>query len=77
MQRKLNYALIDEVDSILIDEAKSHKDWAKSIERLAQHPEWVEMLKTNLHNSVKDKYSLTNVTTERAKWYAEICGREL
>ena len=51
---------------ILIDEAKSHKDWAKSIERLAQHPEWVEMLKTNLHNSVKDKYSLTNVTTERA-----------
>ena len=61
---------------ILIDEAKSHKDWAKSIERLAQHPEWVEMLKTNLHNSVKDKYSLTNVTTERAKWYAEICGRE-
>lgn len=64
---------IDETgNAILIDERKNHKDWAKAIEKLANNPELVKLLQDNLYNSIKDKYNLTKVTTDRANWYKEI-----
>ena len=60
---------------ILIDKTKAHKDWAKAIEKLVKNPEYIEQLRTNLHNSIKDKYDLRNVTKERAEWYKEIVKR--
>lgn len=60
---------------ILIDKMKAHKDWAKTIEKLVKNPEHIEKLRTNLHNFVKDKYDLANVTHERAAWYKEITKR--
>lgn len=60
---------------ILIDKMKAHKDWAKTIEKLVKNPEHIERLRTNLHNFVKDKYDLANVTHERAAWYKEITKR--
>ena len=60
---------------VLIDKTKAHKDWAKTIEKLVKNPEHIEKLRVNLHNSIKDKYDLTNVTHERAAWYKEIVKR--
>lgn len=57
---------------ILIDKNKAHKDWAKAIEKLVKNPEYIEMLRNNLHESVKDKYNLANVTAERAEFYKSI-----
>ena len=60
---------------VLIDKIKAHKDWAKTIEKLVRNPEHIEKLRENLHNSIKDKYDLVNVTHERAAWYKEIVKR--
>lgn len=57
---------------ILIDKIKKHKDWAKAIEKLVKNPEYIETLKKNLHETVKDKYNLSNVTKERVEFYKEI-----
>lgn len=61
-----------EGNCILIDKIKKHKDWAKAIEKLVKNPEHIETLKKNLHETVKDKYNLSNVTKERAEFYKEI-----
>lgn len=61
---------------ILIDKTKVHKDWSKAIERLVKHPEYIEMLQKNLHESIKDKYNLANVTKDRVEFYKEIVGRK-
>jgi glycosyltransferase involved in cell wall biosynthesis len=57
---------------ILIDRRKCHKDWAKAIMKLTEHPEWIKMLQDNMYNTVKDKYDIRNVTKERAEWYKNI-----
>ena len=64
-----------EGNCIMIDKMKAHKDWAKAIEKLVKNPEYVEMLRTNLYNTVKDKYDIHNVTKERAEWYKSIVKR--
>lgn len=64
---------IDETGNcILIDSDKKHKDWAKAIKRLVEHPEYIKMLQDNLYETVKDKYDIRNVTRERAEWYKSI-----
>lgn len=60
---------------ILIDSNKAHKDWAKAIKKLVNNPELVETLRTNLHNTITEKYDLNNVTRERAEWYRSIIKR--
>lgn len=57
---------------ILIDKTKAHKDWAKTIERLVKNPEYLNILRKNLHETVKEKYNLSNVVRERAEWYKQI-----
>lgn len=64
-----------EGNCVLIDKIKAHKDWAKTIEKLVRNPEHIEALRTNLHNLVKDKYDLRNVTHDRAQWYKDIVKR--
>lgn len=57
---------------ILIDPRKKHKDWKRAIVKLANNPEYIEILKKNLHELVKDKYNIENVTKTRAEWYKSI-----
>lgn len=57
---------------ILIDPAKKHKDWAKAIKKIVEHPEYIQILTDNLYNTVKDKYDIRNVTQRRAEWYRKI-----
>ena len=58
--------------ALLVDSRKNHKDWAKNINFLAEHPEYVEKLKENLYNFVKNKYSLEKVCEERVNVYKYI-----
>lgn len=58
--------------ALLVDSRKNHKDWAKNINFLAEHPEYVEKLKENLYNFVKNKYSLEKVCEERVNVYKHI-----
>lgn len=58
--------------ALLVDSRKNHKDWAKNINFLAEHPEYVEKLKENLYNFVKNKYSLEKVCEERVNVYKNI-----
>lgn len=58
--------------ALLVDSRKNHKDWAKNINFLAEHLEYVEKLKENLYNFVKNKYSLEKVCEERVNVYKDI-----
>lgn len=57
---------------ILIDPSKKHKEWARSIKRLVEHPEYIKMLQDNMYETVKDKYDIRNITKRRAEWYKSI-----
>ena len=61
---------------ILIDETRAHKDWAKAIEKLVKHPEYVKMLQDNLYRDFHEKYDLRTVTEQRAKFYREIIKKK-
>ena len=63
-------------NAILIDRNKAHKDWAKTIERLVKHPEYVKMLQDNLYRDFHEKYDLRNVTAQRAEFYKKITNKE-
>jgi len=59
-------------NGILIDSNKNHKDWYSSIKKLIQNPEVVKQLQENLHNTVKDTYSLDKVTEQRREIYLNL-----
>lgn len=57
-------------NGILIDDNKD--GWYKAIRKVIQEPEYRQMLAENLHNFVKDKYELKNVTALRAEIYKKV-----
>ena len=57
---------------ILVDKRKAHKDFVKAIKKLVDNPELITTLQNNMHETVKDKYDIRNVTDKRAAWYKEI-----
>lgn len=59
-------------NAILIDENKNHKDWAKAIKKLVENPELITSLQNNIHESLKEKFDLRNVTAQRAEFYRNI-----
>ena len=60
---------------ILIDNAKAHKDWYKTIEKLVKNPEYVKKLQENLHKHIVENYDINKVTADRAAWYKQICKK--
>jgi glycosyltransferase involved in cell wall biosynthesis len=63
-------------NALLVDSAKNHKLWAKYITRLVKDRSLVTKLQENLHNTVKDKYSLKTVCEQRVKEYLKMMGKE-
>lgn len=63
-------------NALLVDTAKNHKLWAKYITKLVKDRSLVTKLQENLHNTVKDKYSLKTVCEQRVKEYLKIMGKE-
>jgi glycosyltransferase involved in cell wall biosynthesis len=65
----------DNGNSLLVDSSKNHKQWAKYITRLVNDREMLSKLQHNLHETVKDKYSLSTVCEQRVKEYLNILGK--
>lgn len=62
--------------ALLVDSSKNHKQWAKYINKLADDRDMLKKLQDNLHNFVKDKYTLEAVCKERVKLYKSIVNKE-
>lgn len=65
-----------EGNCVLIDPAKAHKAWFKSIKKLAKQPELIKLLQNNMYEHVKDIYDINTVTANRAAWYKEIVKKK-
>jgi glycosyltransferase involved in cell wall biosynthesis len=63
-------------NGILVDTSKNHKDWYKFIKKLVQNPELIKQLSTNLHNTVKDTYSIDKVTESRRDLYLKLVNEK-
>lgn len=56
-------------NALLVEPGKDGKLWAKYIKRLVEDKELLELIRRNLHDTVKDTYSLDKVTEKRAEFY--------
>ena len=65
----------EEGNCVLVDNNRAHKEWAKTIEKLVKNPEYIDMLKNNMHKHIVENYDLNKVTAERAEWYKQIKKR--
>lgn len=61
-----------EGNCILIEPEKKHKAWGQAIKKIVEHPEYINIMTTNMYETVKDKYDIKNVTKTRAEWYKSI-----
>jgi len=59
-------------NSILVDSGKNHKDWYGAIKKLVNNPDVVKTLQENLHETVKDTYSINKVTEKRRELYLNL-----
>ena len=62
-------------NSILVETKKNHKDWYGAIKKLIRNPEVITTLQENLHNTVKDLYSLDKVTADRRELYLDLVAK--
>jgi preprotein translocase subunit SecA len=77
-QRKLHYAIVDEVDSILIDEARTpliiSAPAEESTEKYGQFARLAEALKPEIHFTVDEKLKAVSLTDEGIKAIERILG---
>jgi glycosyltransferase involved in cell wall biosynthesis len=59
-------------NALLVDENRNHSDWSYNIKKLIQNPSWAKELGERLYETVKDTYSLQNVTINRSQFYKSI-----
>ncbi len=59
-------------NGILINPTKNHKDWYNAIKKLINNPSIIKVLQENLHNTVKDLYSIQKVTEDRKNLYISL-----
>jgi len=64
--------LTDGENALLIDVNKNDKGWYQAMRKLILDPGLVEKLSDNLHNFVKDKYDIKNVTKSRVAFYKDV-----
>ena len=62
--------------ALLVDTAKNHKQWAKYINKLANDRDMLKKLQDNLHNFVKDRYSLEEICRQRVEFYKSIVNKD-
>lgn len=56
-------------NAYLVSSSRNHKQWYQHLKRLITNPEQIKILQTNLHNTVKDTYSIETVTKNRRDLY--------
>lgn len=62
--------------ALLVDTSKNHKLWGKYINKLANDRDMLHKLQKNLHEFVKDRYSLETVCKQRADFYKSIVNKD-
>lgn len=62
-------------NALLVDSNKNHKQWAKYIIKLVNDRDMLEKLQKNLHDTVKDKYSLDEVSKIRVSAYVDLMNK--
>ena len=62
-------------NAFLVDSIKNHKFWGKHLIKMIENPELIETLATNLHNTVKDKYSAEAVSKLRREFYLSVVNK--
>ena len=60
---------------VLIEPGTDHKAWAKTIKKLVENPELIDILKDNLSAHAHANYDLADITKRRAEWYKSIVKR--
>lgn len=65
----------DKGNALLVSPSKNHKDWAKQMKRLVENPNMIEDLGNRLYETVKDKYSLKNVCSDRVQFFKTIINK--
>lgn len=64
-----------EANGILIEKNKNHKDWYVAIKKLINNPEMIKTLQDNLHETIKDTYSMDKVTEDRRALYLDLVAK--
>jgi len=64
--------LNDKGNALLVSENKNHKQWQQHMKRLIDNPNMIEDLGNRLYETVKDKYSLVNVSRDRVQFLKSI-----
>jgi glycosyltransferase involved in cell wall biosynthesis len=59
-------------NGFLVGKKESTRGWYECIKKVINNQNLRENLSNNLYEFVKDRYSLENVTKDRAEWYREI-----
>ena len=59
-------------NAYLVSSSKNHKQWYQHLKRLITNPEQIELLQNNLHNTIKDTYSIESVTKNRRDIYLSV-----
>jgi glycosyltransferase involved in cell wall biosynthesis len=59
-------------NALLVDEVRSHSDWAKHIKKLVENPDMIKELGLRLYDTVKDTYDLNKVSDKRAQFYKSL-----
>jgi glycosyltransferase involved in cell wall biosynthesis len=72
LKHSLNQGNFVDGNALLVEEKRNHSDWAYNIKKLIQNPTWAEDLGNRLYETVKDTYSLQNVTKNRAEFYKSL-----
>jgi hypothetical protein len=62
-------------NAFLVDSSKNHKFWGKHLIKMIENPELIKILATNLHNTVKDKYSAEAVSKLRRDFYLSVVNK--
>lgn len=65
----------DKGNALFVNCNRNHKDWAKQMKRLVDNPNMIEDLGNRLYETVKDKYSLKNVCSNRVQFFKSIINK--
>lgn len=65
----------ESANGILIDSIKNHKDWYTALKKLINNPEMIKVLQDNLHETIKNTYSMEKVTEDRRALYLDLVAK--
>ncbi len=63
-------------NSIMVETIKNHKDWYAAIKKLVNNPELIKTLQDNLHETIKDTYSVAKVCEARRALYQDLVAKK-